>query len=514
MRIRFAVVTIAAMASLSFTPAEAQETATGACVALNRLTLTELSSIEAATVPPGPFDLPATRTEPARAVTLPAHCRVRGVVEPAIRFEVWLPEASAWNGRFQAVGGGGLAGNVSYSAMTRALQGGYATASTDTGHVAPDVEWLGDAGRLRDYGYRAINEMTAKAKAAINAYYGRPADYDYFNGCSTGGRQGLMEAQRFPDDYDGIVSGAPVNYFVGTHTAQLWMALAAKEASDESILSETELDIVSAAAVAHCDATDGVTDGVIEDPRSCDFDPGECTGVAAGNDGPELATLRADQVMALRKIYAGPLDPRTGARLHPGFMPSGEAEWNVVTDVGLVEIPREFFTRSVFKDPSWDWRTFDFGEDFEQASRATAEILDATNPDLSAFRSRGGKLIVYHGWNDQVIPPAGSIKYFESVEATLAARPNGSDQETRNFFRLFMVPGMAHCRGGAGTSTFDAQKAIEAWVERGIAPGRIEASRRENDVVTRTRPLCPYPQTAQYDGTGDTNDTANFVCAE
>jgi feruloyl esterase len=319
-----------------------------------------------------------------------------------------------------------------------------------------------------------------------------------------------MQAQRFANDYDGIVSGAPVNYFVATHTTQLWMALAAKKASDESILSEADLDFVSAAAVAHCDADDGVADGVIDDPRSCDFDPAvlQCSGTASGQ------CLREDQVTALRKIYAGPSDPRTGARLHPGFMPSGEVEWNVVTDAGLVEIPREYFTRSVFKDPSWDWRTFDFGEDVERASRATAEILDATNPDLSAFRGRGGKLIVYHGWNDQVIPPEGSIKYYESVEATLAGLPNQKNEQTRDFFRLFMVPGMAHCRGGAGTSTFDAQKAIEAWVERGIAPGRIEASRRENDVVTRTRPLCPYPQTAQYDGTGDTNDTANFVCAE
>jgi feruloyl esterase len=195
-------------------------------------------------------------------------------------------------------------------------------------------------------------------------------------------------------------------------------------------------------------------------------------------------------------------------------MPSGEPEWNVVTDSGLVEIPREYFKHSVFKDPSWDWRTFDFSEDIERASRTTAEILDATNPDLSAFRSRGGKLIVYHGWNDQVIPPEGSIKYYESVETALAARANASNQETRDFFRLFMVPGMAHCRGGAGTNEFDAQKAIEAWVERGVAPDRIEASHRENDAVTRTRPLCPYPQTAQYDGTGDTNDTTNFVCAD
>jgi feruloyl esterase len=195
-------------------------------------------------------------------------------------------------------------------------------------------------------------------------------------------------------------------------------------------------------------------------------------------------------------------------------MPSGESQWNVVTDSGLVEIPSEYFARSVFKDLNWDWRGFDFGEDVDAASRATAEVLDATNPDLTAFGSRGSKLIVYHGWNDQVIPPEGSVNYLKSVDNALAARPTPANLETRDFFRLFMVPGMAHCRGGPGTNEFDAQKAIEAWVERGVAPDRIEASHREDGTVTRTRPLCPYPQTAQYDGTGDTNDTANFVCAD
>jgi feruloyl esterase len=509
MRIAWAAALSAATFLVGLAPVAAQQPA-DTCTALNAIGLANLASIEAVTIQRGPFELAATRIEPARTVTLPAHCRVRGVVSPSIRFEVWLPLADAWNGRFQAVGGGGLAGVISYSAMVRALDGGYATASTDTGHVSPDVEWLGDAGLLRDYGYRAIHEVTAKTKAVIAGYYGRPADYDYFNGCSTGGRQGLMEAQRFPDDYDGIVSGAPVNFFVATHYTQLWMALAAKEASDESILSAADLDLVRAAALVQCDATDGVADGVIENPLACDFDPGvlQCSGTEP------TQCLRDDQVLALRKIYSGPTDPRTGARLHPGFMPSGETEWNVVTDVGLVEIPREYFTRSVMKDPSWDWRTFDFAEDVDAASQTTAEILDATNPDLTAFESRGSKLIVYHGWNDQVIPPEGSIDYYRSVENALAARSTRTSPETRDFYRLFMVPGMAHCRGGAGTSEFDMQKAIEAWVERGIAPDRIEASRREDGTVTRTRPLCPYPQTARYDGTGDTNDTANFVCAE
>jgi feruloyl esterase len=393
--------------------------------------------------------------------------------------------------------------------MARALQGGYATASTDTGHVAPDVEWLGDAGLLRDYGYRAIYEMTAKAKAVLNAYYGRAAAYDYFNGCSTGGRQGLMQAQRFPGDYDGIVSGAPVNYFAAIHYTQLWVAVAVKAASDVSILSQADLDLVNNAVLAQCDVRDGVADGVIENPLLCDFDPAElqCSGTATGQ------CLNEDQVAALHKIYSGPTDPRTGEPLHPGYARGGESGWNIVTDSGLVPIPRDFFTRSVFKDLNWNWRTFDFAADPERTRRLTSEVLDATNPDLGAFASRGGKLILYHGWNDQGIPPEASINYYKSVEETLAARPNRMNLQTRDFFRLFMVPGMKHCRGGPGTSDFDAQRAIEAWVERGIAPDRIEASHREDGTVTRTRPLCPYPQTAQYDGTGDTNDAANFVCS-
>lgn len=489
---------------------EAEGDDANACAALRDLELPDVVSLEAQAVAPGPFDVPASGPAPARTVELPAFCRVRGVVSPAITFEVWLPEGEAWNGRFQAVGGGGFAGVISYSAMAPALTSGYVTASTDTGHVAPDVEWLGDPGRRRDYGYRAIYEMTTKSKALIRAFYEKAPDYSYFNGCSTGGRQGLMEAQRFAGDYDGIVSGAPVNYFVATHFTQLWTALAAKERSDESILSDADLELVNAAVVDQCDALDGVRDGVLEDPRTCTFEPSSLQCSATGSS----ECLSADQVTALERIYAGPVHAVTGESLHPGLAPGGETTWSVVSASGLVQIPREYFGRAVFEDPSWDWRTFDFAGDVERAYRATGEILDATDADLSDFRDSGGKLIVYHGWNDQVIFPEGTIAYYESVDAAMAERPNAASQDKTDFFRLFMVPGMTHCRGGVGTDRFDAQSAIEAWVERGIAPDRIEASRVEDGAVTRTRPLCPYPQTARYDGTGDTNDTANFVCAE
>ena len=235
-----------------------------------------------------------------------------------MKFEVWLPQKGAWNGKFQAVGGGGFAGVISYGALIPAVKSGYVTASTDTGHVAPDVEWLGDKQRLVDYGYRAIHETTVKAKTILERYYGKAADYNYFNGCSTGGRQGLMEAQRFPDDYDGIVTGAPVNYFVATHAAQLHVALAAHPTDDAGLLAAKDLALVNKAVLAQCDALDGVKDGVLEDPRKCSFDP-SALQCAAGGSSAEC--LSPDQVGALKKIYAGAKNPRTGASVHPRSCP-------------------------------------------------------------------------------------------------------------------------------------------------------------------------------------------------
>lgn len=508
MRTTIAAIGAGVALSIGVQAAQAQEVETGsACEALADLTLSEVISLEAESVPGGPFSTPSFGGQQV-VNDLPAFCRVRGVVDPAINFEVWLPEPDAWNGRFQAVGGGGFAGVISYGAMVPNIQTGYVTASTDTGHVASDLEWLHDEGLLRDYGYRAINEMTAKSKAVLGAYYGRPADYNYFNGCSTGGRQGLMQAQRFPDDYDGIVSGAPVNHFVATHYTQLWIALAAKPVGD-TLLTPTELSVVNSAALAQCDSIDGVEDGVIEDPRMCTFDPGtlQCSS------GASSQCLNAEQVEAVRKIYAGPSNPRTGEHLHPGLVPGSELSWVLVAGSDLAPIPAEYFSRSVFNDRGWDWRTFDFDADVERSYEATGEALVATDPDLGEFRDAGNKLILYHGWNDQVIFPEGSIDYYERVAATVGRGSDGGIGETRDFFRLFMAPGMQHCRGGPGPSQFDAQAAIEAWVEEGIAPDRIEASLVEDGDVTRTRPLCPYPETARYIG-GDSNQAESFACSQ
>lgn len=490
-------------------PVSAQDGAT-ACRALEGLELPE-TTITARAVDAGEFNVPGT----GQSEQVPDFCRVTLTVEPAIGIEVWLPAPQNWNGRYKAVGGGGLAGVISYNAMVPSIRDNYVTSSTDTGHREGETDWLSDRGRMRDYGYRAIHEMARKSKTLIRAYYGRQEDYSYFNGCSTGGRQGLMEAQRYPDDFDGIVSGAPVNYFAATHYTQLWITRAAKPV-DETILPPGDLALVTRSVLEQCDALDGVEDGLLEDPRQCDFQPAslQCEG---GKNG---ACLNEDQVHALEQIYQGPVHAETGEKLHYSLVPGGENPegypgWILVAGSGLFDIPKLYFSHSVFQDPQWDWRSFNFASDVELAMRRTGNILEATSPNLDAFDARGGKLILYHGWNDPVIFPEGTIAYYESIIDNMAMTdPEKAAQVTAEFARLFMVPGMAHCRGGPGTDQFDLQSAIETWVEQGEAPDAIRAEHVEDGEVTRSRPLCPYPLTARYDGSGDINDIDNFSCSE
>jgi feruloyl esterase len=504
-----------ALGQPAFPLADFDDRAVVACTALNALELPELASIVADWVPQGL----ASRSGPAAVDALPGlaeHCRVRGLIEPAIGFEIWLPRPGAWNGRFLAVGGSNFAGNPSYGGMAPRLNEGYATASTDTGHEADAVGWLADDGLLRDFAYRAIYEMTSKARVIVTSFYERPADYRYFNGCSLGGRQGLMEAQRFPGDYDGIVAGAPVNAFVDTRTTQLWATRAAQPVGGgQTLLGPAVLARVSAAATDQCDTLDGVADGVIEDPRRCNFDPGRLQCGIAGSGGPVNpgACLTGSQVQALRDIYRGPVDPNTGP-IAPGFAVGGETGWTFATASEPSGLTLEFFRRAVFDDTFWNWRSFDFGLDHAYAHEALGWMLDATSADLAGFRDRGGKLLLYHGWNDANNSPEATIAYYEAIESTLGLEPNPLAIRTPDFARLFLVPGMGHCGGGTGTAQFDAQRAIEDWVERGIAPDRIEAERAEGGELPRTRPLCPYPQTARYRGSGNSDRSGSFLCAE
>ena len=429
---------------------------------------------------------------------LPGHCRVALVLAPTadshIEVEVWMP--SNWNGKFQAVGNGGWAGSISRDAMAAALHEGYATASTDTGHKSaetPGASFVpGHPEKLIDYGYRAVHEMTVAAKQLIAAHYGRAARLSYWNSCSNGGRQGLMEAQRYPADFDGIVAGAPAANWTGRAIGALWVGQLVHK-DEASYIPPAKYSLIHEAALRACDALDGVSDGVIENPRQCKFDPG--TLLCPGADS--AACLTAPQVEAARGIYAA-------RDFFPGLAAGSELGWATYGGPRPFAIGNDYERFVLYRDASWDTRTLDAAAAAKEAVRIDQGTTNALTPDLRPFFARGGKLIQYHGWSDPQIPPMHSVQYYESVLEQL-----GSVSES---YRLFMVPGMGHCGGGTGTNQFHAMAALERWRENGAAPDRIVAARVANNKVERTRPLCPYPQTAHYTGTGSTNDAANFVC--
>jgi feruloyl esterase len=486
------------------------------CADLAKLTLPDTRITSAAEIS-GEFAIPPP-LPPAAAtkLDLPPICRVTGVVAPAIKFEVWLPKSDAWNGRFQAVGGGGLAGVISYSALGDAVKTGYASASTDTGHESTDSAWLGDRQRVIDYGYRAIHEMTLKGKAVVDAYYGKAPAYSYFNGCSTGGRQGLMEAQRFPDDYDGIISGAPVNTFTHLHVGQLWTAHATLKEPGAALTRE-DLTMVSQAVLAQCDASDGVTDGFLTDPRTCNFEP----QTLACQSATTSSCLSPAKVKALEMIYQGARNPRTGEQIYPGLEPGGEYPqpnnpgWAMIMDGKQpFNIDTALIGGMTFRNPQWDWRTFDFDRDVALLDAKLYGVLNAIDPDMRDFKAHGGKLVIYHGWSDPGVMPQRTIDFYDEM-IDFASKAHGGDGRayTSEYARLFMMPGMGHCRGGNGPDRADFMGVIANWVEHGKAPESIMARKEENGKVTMTRPICPHPQVARYKGRGNTNDAASFECA-
>ena len=514
----------ALLPATAFLPVTASAQAATACrdLALLRLpgTLitmaTELSgSFTPPVIPPAPGSPPPPPRDPDEPepgpLELPQICRVGGMINPAIRFEVWLPVGASYNGRFQAVGGGGLAGNISYTAMATAVQAGFASASTDTGHRSNDNLWLADPQRREDYGHRAIHEMTVKAKAIIDAYYGTGPEYSYFNGCSTGGRQGLMTAQRYPNDYDGIVAGAPVNTFTRLHMGQLWTAHATLNTPGAALTPE-DFSLVNAAVMRQCDADDGIEDGVLTDPTRCDFDPRDLVCRGRSSD----SCLAEPKVEALELIYGGAVNPRTGEQIYPGLEPGGENKqprnpgWAMIMDGEkpfVIDIP--VLGGMGFENGAWDWRTFDFDRDVTLIDAKLANVLNAVNPDLRDFKSQGGRLIIYHGWSDPGVMPQRTIEYYDEIIA-FADRATGGDGTafTEEYVRLYMMPGVGHCRGGVGPDQADFMSAIVDWVESSEAPTTIIASNEDGSI---TRPLCPHPQVATY-RRGDTNDPASFVC--
>ena len=413
---------------------------------------------------------------------------------------MWLP--LEWNGRLLEVGNGGWAGSINYGGLSTALSAGFVAASTDTGHTGGSPSFAIERPEaVLDYGYRAVHEMTLKAKQLSSAYYGRAVQFSYWDGCSTGGKQGLTEAQRYPEDFNGIVAGAPANYMIHLHAAQTAIAQALDRTPASRVPAE-KFPMIHLAAVAACDATDGLKDGVIDDPRKCSFDPGTLQCKA----GDEPTCLSPEQVETVRTIYRPLTHPKTGTEIFPGLMPGSEALWP--TSVAQpIPFPMQTFQYVIFKNPTWDYHTFNVATDVDLADKVDSGVNNATNPNLAPFFKRGGKLLMYHGWSDHHISPVNSINYYNSV---LKAVPDTA--LTSSSIRLFMAPGMAHCGGGDGPDTFDRIGAIRAWVESGTAPDRLVASKASGGQVTRSRPLCPYPQVARWSGTGNPDEAANFSC--
>ena len=478
------------------------------CASLTTLARPGTTIDTAELVPAGAFELPDGRgASPAQREALerlPDFCRVAATLRPTsdsdIKVEIWMP-ASNWNGKYLAVGNGAWTGSIAYPAMIDMLRRGYATSSTDTGHVGNTAEFaLGHPEKLIDFGYRSVHEMAATAKQVVAAFYGKGPQYSYWSGCSAGGRQGLQEAQRFPGDFDGIIAGAPGHDWTGRGAQALRVSRALHD-NPASYIPPEKYPLLHAAALQACDRNDAVADGVIENPSLCVFDPGVllCKGSDEGD------CLTAPQVEAARQIYASPVNPRTG-RAIAGLQPGSERGWATWGSPRPFATAVELFRYVVYQDPEWDVSRFDFARDLARAEEADNNTLNALNPDLTAFFQRGGKLIQYHGWNDPQIAPGSSVQYYERV-----VQRAGDASRVRGSYRLFMAPGMAHCGGGEGPNQFDMVAALERWVEQGEAPDRIIATRR-GDAGPRSRPLCPWPQTAHYTGSGSTDEAASFVC--
>jgi len=478
------------------------------------------TTLRAALVPAGGFQLPNGRAIP----NLPAFCRVAGIVRPSsdseIRFEVWLP-AENWTGRFEGIANGGYAGSISTGGLSAALNRGSAAAATDTGHAAAtnDSTWaLGHPQKVIDFAYRAIHLTAENAKAIIATFYGNGPRHSYFDGCSNGGRQALMEAQRYPADYDGIVAGAPAYYWTHLLTAGAWLALDQRAHPDEFI-PPAKIAVIQNAVLAACDLADGVRDGVLNDPARCKFDPG--TLLCKSGDAPDCLT--APQVALVRHIYDGTHDS-SGHLVLPGFYPGGESgnggwtSWITGAQPGAAEgiiYGSGFYRNMVYENAGWPdgvAQPWSVDAAVKTADAKLASTLNATANDLGVFQARGGKLILYHGWNDPAIPVQGTIDYFDSLTAGMGTR------KTESFARLYLVPRMQHCGGGPGATSFDNMlPEIEKWIEENQAPGTVIATRFKTDGnrasgVLRTRPLCPYPQSAYWDGKGNPDDAASFTC--
>ncbi|HTV95194.1 MAG TPA: tannase/feruloyl esterase family alpha/beta hydrolase [Steroidobacteraceae bacterium] len=532
------------------------------CEGLISLKLPHATITQARSITTGRFTPPGSTMHFDK---LPPFCRVSVKSSPSpdslIDIEIWIPLGRAWNGKFLQVGCGGFCGTLQYQyiPLARALRRGYAGAADDAGNQSPgDGSFaLGHPQKIEDFGYRALKETTDKSKAVLLALAGRAPERSYFNGCSGGGREALIEAQRFPEDFDGIIVGAPANNWI-----RMFAGMVANEQAllddPASYIAGAKLPLLSKAVLAHCGKQDSGApgDAFLSDPLHCSFDPAtvEC---AAGQSADSCLT--AAQVRAAKAIYGGPRDPRTARRIVPGFVPGNEddpADWPIwiigasrqadLTDNtkpptlplaptrgALQEFyGNSFFAYFVYQDPKLDFHSLKIGAAVAAADQRVGKIIDAIDPDLRPFERHGGKIIQYHGWADSALTPLNSVNYYNQVRALLsggASTTAASFERIQRFYRLFMVPGMAHCGGGPGANEFggfndppvidadhDILTALERWVEQGVAPEKIVATHFLDGDPARgiqfQRPLCPFPQVAHYDGKGDPADAGSFVC--
>jgi hypothetical protein len=521
--------------------AAASQSAGGPCEKLASLQIPNVTVTSAKAFPTGTYT-PASANSgdgiAQYAGKLPSFCRVLANATPSadsdIAIEIWLPLAG-WNGKLQGTGNGGFAGSYDIPELAAYMSKGYAVAATDTGHTGSpiDASWsLGHPEKVTDFGRRSIHEMTRVAKLVVAQFYGLAPSHSYFAACSDGGREALMEAERYPDDYDGILAGAPANN---------WTLLLTSAVTDTQALTATPASFIppkKVAAIAHavlaqCDALDGVSDGILNDPRQCKFDPAtiECKN---GEDTDRCLT--APQVATLNAIYGGVKDEK-GGTIFPGYLPGaedGQGGWGLwITGPApgrslMAAFGIGYYGDMVYNNAAWDMKSFRVEDGVPLARAKTGSTIDSADPDLKQFYQRGGKLIIYHGWNDPAIPALSSVNYYQQVVDTMGRA------HTDSFVRMYMVPGMQHCGGGSGPDEFgssplwnpdpgyNVRTSLERWVEKGTAPAAIIATKEAGGppaagsataAPAMTRPLCPFPQAAQYKGTGDTNVAENFVCA-
>jgi feruloyl esterase len=459
-----------------------------------------------ATILPGRFQ----RFGATNSFVLPEFCRIEATARPVqdseINFELWIPPPGNWNGKFQGVGNGGWSGDLDYAAMARALRQGYATASHDTGHSGGDLKFgQRHPEKVVDYAYRAVHVMTDTSKLLIRVQTGRFAERAYFVGCSAGGHQALSEAQRYPEDYDGIIAGAPANNRIRQIFGLLWSWMATHQ-NGKLVLPAAKLRVITQAVVEACDSIDGLKDGLVDDPRACRFDA--ATLLCKGAD--EANCLTAAQVEAVRKVHDGLKDPKTGTQIYPGWSVGSEDIGNQSWRTYILDPPEpmrvQFFRYFLFDDPTWDWNTIQWDRDLAYAEEKLGFIA-AIEPNLTPFERHGGKLLIYAGWSDPIVAAEDTVAYYEAV-----TNASGGPVRTLRFARLFMAPGMGHCGGGPGPNQFDAVAALDDWVTHEHAPDQLIASHTTDGQVDRSRPLCPYPQVARFKGLGSIDAAANFGC--